>query len=126
MTYPFQIPPQEHLADQLRSAYDAYLAIQRGVTELVNTALGRTEKQLSTSHRCPPCFYPILEDLPLTLGPLMAFDGNNSLKLVDTAYRHGTVRSNDRMLKDPRWIEDEEVDKYKDEVKNSTKVCFTI
>jgi hypothetical protein len=54
----------------------------------------------------------------------MAFDGNNSLKLVDTAYRHGTTRSDDRMLKDPRWIEDEEVDNYKDEVKNSTKVCL--
>ena len=56
----------------------------------------------------------------------MAFDGNNSLKLVDNAYRHGQTRSDDRMLKDPRWIEDEEVDKYKDEVKNNTKVRFII
>jgi hypothetical protein len=60
----------------------------------------------------------------LTLGLLTAFDGNNSLKLIDTAYRHGTTHSDDHTLKNPQWIEDEEVDKYKDEVKNSAKVGF--
>jgi hypothetical protein len=54
---------------------------------------------------------------------LTAIDGNNSLKLVNFAYRHGITRSDDRVLKDPRWIEEDKVDEYKDEVKNSTKVC---
>jgi hypothetical protein len=47
-------------------------------------------------------------------------DRNNSLKCVDTAYRHGTRRTDSRVLQSPQWIEPEEVDLYKDEVARPT------
>jgi hypothetical protein len=119
-----QIPPREHLADQLRSAYDAYLAIQRAVVGLVNTSLGRTDEQLISSLLCPLCFYSLKEDAPLDPKVLAAIDGNASLRSIDTAYRAGETRSNDRKLTDPRWVEDDEVDSYKDEVKSTAKVFF--
>jgi hypothetical protein len=53
---------------------------------------------------------------------LAAIDGNASLRSIDTAYRAGETRSDDRKLTDLRWVEDDEVDSYKDEVKSSTKV----
>jgi hypothetical protein len=43
-------------------------------------------------------------------------DGNNSLKLVDSTYRAGTVRTDTRATTSPRWIHPEAVDVFKDEV----------
>ena len=43
-------------------------------------------------------------------------DGNNSLKLVDSTYRAGTVRTDTRTMTSPRWIHPEAVDVFKDEV----------
>jgi hypothetical protein len=48
-------------------------------------------------------------------------DGNNSLKLVDSTYRAGTVRTDTRTTTSPRWIHPEAVDVFKDEV---SKVKF--
>jgi hypothetical protein len=44
-------------------------------------------------------------------------DGNNSLKLVDSAFRAGSVRTDSRSSASRRWISPEEVDIFKDEVK---------
>jgi hypothetical protein len=55
---------------------------------------------------------------------LAAIDGNASLRSIDTTYRAGETWSDDRKLTDPRWVEDDEVDSYKDEVKSTAKVFF--
>jgi hypothetical protein len=47
-------------------------------------------------------------------------DGNNSLKLIDSSYQSRKTRSNDWVLLWHCWIEAEEVDKYKNEVKNAS------
>jgi hypothetical protein len=52
---------------------------------------------------------------------LVSIDGNNSLKLVDSSFRYGKPRADDRELSIPRWLTTEEVDKFKDEVTNSQK-----
>jgi len=43
-------------------------------------------------------------------------DGNNSLKLVNSTYHAGTVRTDSRMTELPCWIKPEDVDLFKDEV----------
>ncbi|KAL0057017.1 hypothetical protein AAF712_016361 [Marasmius tenuissimus] len=49
-------------------------------------------------------------------------DGNNSLKLVDPAVKSGKARLDTRELRDPRWLEAEQVDKMKDEVVNAQRL----
>jgi hypothetical protein len=51
-------------------------------------------------------------------------DGNNSLKLVDSAYQAGKSRADNRTSFHDRWISLEEVDEFKDEVSDSQKVSL--
>lgn len=51
---------------------------------------------------------------------LIAMDGNNSLKLVDSTFKAGSERGDDRSLASFRWLSAEDVDIYKDEVKRAT------
>ena len=43
-------------------------------------------------------------------------DGNNSLKLVDSTFRSGSVCTDNRVSNSKRWISPENVDIFKDEV----------
>ena len=43
-------------------------------------------------------------------------DGNNSLKLVDSTFRSGLVRTDNRVTNSIRWISPDDVDVFKDEV----------
>jgi hypothetical protein len=113
--------PNDHLADQLRSAYDCYLEIQRRVEALKRAALKRDLKDEVSALLCPPCFYNIENEPTLIPRFLASMDGNNSLKLVDSSYQFGNTRSDDRTLPSPRWLEPEEVDEFKDEVKRSDR-----
>jgi len=49
-------------------------------------------------------------------------DGNNSLKMMDSAYRAGEIRSDNRTVSSYRWIEDIQVNRFKDEVKRRPPV----
>jgi hypothetical protein len=50
---------------------------------------------------------------------LVSMDGNNSLKLVDSTFKAGASRTDDRTIPSFRWISAEDVDIFKDEVKRS-------
>ena len=113
-----QVPRSSHLAEQLSSAYDCYLAILRHVDARVQRALGRDEHWVSRN-RCPPCMYKLTDEPPLKFSMLAAIDGNNSLKLVDSTYRSGSTRVDDRISTSSRWIKPDDVDIFKDEVANS-------
>lgn len=43
-------------------------------------------------------------------------DGNQSLKLVDETFRHGSVRQDGRTARTDIWLSRAEVDRFKDEV----------
>ncbi|KAJ6475629.1 hypothetical protein DFH09DRAFT_952777 [Mycena vulgaris] len=90
-----KLPRKMYLRDQLSDAYDAYLAILRGVEERVQKALKR-EDDWYMKNVCPPCFYKTVGEPPLKFSALGAMDGNNSLKLVDATFRSGTPRTDDR------------------------------
>ncbi|KAJ6552543.1 hypothetical protein B0H10DRAFT_2229907 [Mycena sp. CBHHK59/15] len=115
-----KVPRKKYLRDQLSDAYDAYLAILRGVEERVQKALKR-EDDWYMKNVCPPCFYKTVGEPPLKYSALGAMDGNNSLKLVDATFQSGTPRTDTRRSTSFRWLTPQQVDRFQDEVENSKK-----
>ncbi|KAJ7847108.1 hypothetical protein B0H14DRAFT_3867546 [Mycena olivaceomarginata] len=113
-----RIPRKEYLSEQITIAYDAYLAIMRGVDNRVAVVLGRTDNWY-LKNVCAPCFYTTIHKPPLKPKYLGAMDGNNSLKHVDAALLSGKPRTDHRTSTSPRWISPKEVDELKDEVANA-------
>jgi hypothetical protein len=94
------------------------------VTQRVDLALGRSPRW-QQQNVCIPCLYKTIEEPPLKFSLLACMDGNNSLKLVDSTFRSGTPRTDDRVSASLRWITPEEVDRFKDEVlKTRVPVCL--
>ncbi|KAJ7473498.1 hypothetical protein FB451DRAFT_1133999 [Mycena latifolia] len=114
---------QRYLAEQLTTAYDAYLAILRGVDDRVQAVLGR-DKRWKAQNVCPPCFYKTVDEPPLKLSFLGSMDGNNSLKLVDSTFKAGRPRFDNRKTDSFRWLTAAKVDLFKDEVKTAPKVSM--
>jgi hypothetical protein len=111
-----QVPHSPYLADQLSNAYDCYLAIIRETDKKISIELGREDPKWAIKNVCAPCLYKTEDEPKMKFEFLAAMDGNNSLKLVDSTYRAGTVRTDSRMTESPRWIKPEDVDLFKDEV----------
>jgi hypothetical protein len=66
--------------------------------------------------------YKVEDEPPLTFSMMVAADGNQSLRLVDSTFLAGDLRHDDRGLSSKRWLQPEEVDIFKDEVRNAKKV----
>ncbi|KAJ6485506.1 hypothetical protein DFH09DRAFT_1339787 [Mycena vulgaris] len=120
LSYLHKVPRKSYLAEQLTTAYDVYLSILREVKRRVQQALGRDELW-DSQNVCPPCFYKLEKEVRLKLSWLGSLDGNNSLKLVDSTFRAGHPRFDNRKSTSFRWLTPSQVDKYMDEVKNSKK-----
>ncbi|KAJ6530410.1 hypothetical protein DFH09DRAFT_1093639 [Mycena vulgaris] len=88
-----QVPRKSYLAEQLTTAYNAYLVILREVDLRMQRALGRDETW-------------------------------NSKNLVDSTFRAGHPRFDNRKSSSFRWLTPSEVDKYMNEVKNAPKVSM--
>ncbi|KAF8169212.1 hypothetical protein K438DRAFT_1983518 [Mycena galopus ATCC 62051] len=116
-----QGPRLKNLAEQLSMAYDTYLEMLRQVDARVDAALKRDPKSHS-DNVCAPCLYRTDNEENLKYSFLACMDGNNSLKLVDSTFRAGTVRPDDRASMSFRWLSPVYVDAFKDEVMNSRKV----
>jgi hypothetical protein len=112
----YQVPHNSYLADQLSNTYDCYLMIIRETDRRVSIELGREDRKWAIKNVCAPCLYKTEDEPKLKFEFLAAMDGNNSLKLVDSTYRAGTVRMDSRRTESPRWIKPEDVDIFKDEV----------
>jgi hypothetical protein len=111
-----QVPHSPYLADQLSDTYDCYLAIIRESDRRISIELGREDRKWAMKNVCAPCLYKTENEPKLKFEFLGSMDGNNSLKLVDSTYRAGSVRTDSRKLESPRWINPEDVDLFKDEV----------
>ncbi|KAL0067928.1 hypothetical protein AAF712_005097 [Marasmius tenuissimus] len=116
-----RLPRDGALEDQFRTAFDAYLSLMREVDRQCIEALQRNTRSSYFETVCPPCVYRLEKEEPLKPTMLISLDGNNSLKLVDFDQRAGKRRPDDRVLNDPRWIEPQEVDEFKDEVMNAKR-----
>ncbi|KIY47080.1 hypothetical protein FISHEDRAFT_46014, partial [Fistulina hepatica ATCC 64428] len=114
-----QRPRKSYLARQLSGAYDAYLSILRSVECDIQAALHRSDIQMQAEHICAPCMYKLENEVPLCPSMLACMDGNNSLKLIDDAFKPGQRRHDSRELRTHRFLEPEEVDRFKDDVANA-------
>ncbi|KAJ7331575.1 hypothetical protein DFH08DRAFT_814884 [Mycena albidolilacea] len=112
-----------YLAEQLTSAYDAYLEIQRRVDQRIKVALGRDDTW-DAKNVCPPCFYRVEDEAPPKYSFLGALDGGSSLKLVDSTFRAGNPRFDNRKTTSFRWLTPTEVDRFKDEVSMATPTAL--
>jgi hypothetical protein len=111
-----QVPHSPYLADQLSNAYDSYLAILRETDRKISIELGREDRKWAMKNVCAPCLYKTENEPKLKFEFLATMDGNNSLKLVDSTFRAGSVRNDSRKEDSSRWISPEYVDRFKDEV----------
>ncbi len=91
----------------------------------MNSALGRNTPNWRLRNVCPPCMYTLVGELELPLSLLCEMDGNSSLKLIDSAIRSGTPRTDERMFRSNIWITAEEVDRFKDEVASAKVMSNT-
>lgn len=115
------MPFRNYLTEQLSIAYDAYLDILHRVDLRTRRALNRDAANYDRLNVCPPCMYKINDEPSLTFSMLVAADGNQSLRLVDSAFRAGDLRPDNRTSSSSRWINPEAVDIFKDEVKNANQ-----
>ncbi|KAJ7040517.1 hypothetical protein C8F04DRAFT_1253819 [Mycena alexandri] len=114
------VPRRAPLAEQLSTAYDAYLEIIRDADARVHAAMGR-DAAWYIHNVCAPCMYKTVNELPLKFSWLGCMDGNNSLKLVDATFLAGNTRQDNRASTSFRWLTPAQVDLFKDEVADSQK-----
>ncbi|KAG1887333.1 hypothetical protein F4604DRAFT_1877759 [Suillus subluteus] len=110
-----------YLAEQFRVAYDVYLELLRRVSLCVSQALGHTGPNWRACNSCPCCHYKVQDEPKLRFPFEIALDGNNSVKFVDPALRGGRERQDPRNGQSDIWIDEEYVDRFKDEVKNARR-----
>lgn len=118
----FQVTYNRTLEVQFSIAYDVYLEILRHVDSRVDAVLGHDTENWQMLNACAPCLYKLQDEPPLKYSMLVTMDGNQSLKLVDDAFRAGTPLRDDRLGCSKNWLTPAEVDRWKDEV--SRPVCL--
>ncbi len=119
--YLWQETYQRGLAEQFSIAFDVYNDILHAVDKMAACALGRDKPNYRMQHACAPCLYR-LEGEPQQTTLLACMDGNSSLKLVDDSFRSGEARRDERTWRTDLFMTAEEVDQFKDEVRDAQKV----
>ena len=117
-----QVAYNRTLETQFSIAYDVYLELLRHVTARADAALGHDAPNWDLLNACAPCMYRLEGEPQLKYSMLVTMDGNQSLKLVDGAFRAGKSLRDDRVGRSERWLTPAEVDRWKDEV--NRPVCF--
>ncbi|TFY62236.1 hypothetical protein EVJ58_g3989 [Rhodofomes roseus] len=115
LCYIHRVPLKKHLVKQFSDAYDIYLDIQYHIDKLVDSALGRDTPDWRMHNACAPCLYKLEHEPTLKYSLLATMDGNQSLKLVDDAFRNGRVRADGQEARTDIWLLPSEVDRFKDE-----------
>ncbi|KAL7280475.1 hypothetical protein ACG7TL_005406 [Trametes sanguinea] len=89
--------------------------IQRDLA--VNVALHHDTPDWQVLNRCPPCMNKLENQAVLSPSMLVMMVGNQSLKLIDSMFRSGTILEDTHTAWSEIWISPEKVDCFKDEVK---------
>ena len=110
------------MESQFSIAYDVYLEILRRVDARVDAVLGHDTSNWQMLNACAPCLYKLHDEQPLQYSMLVSMDGNQSLKLVDNAFRAGTPLRDDRVGHSEYWLTPAEVDRWKDEVRRPVRI----
>ena len=112
-----QVPYRAYLSTQFSIAYDAFLSILREVDQKVKYVLRQDAPNWRLHNVCPPCFYKLENEPSLKFSLLVSMDGNNSLRRMGDAIRTTNIRLDTRTLVSDRWIDPQDVERFKDEVK---------
>ncbi|KAG2079040.1 hypothetical protein BDR04DRAFT_1146733 [Suillus decipiens] len=99
------------LRDQFAVTFDTYLEILRQVKCLVAQVLGQDTPHWRMLHACPACDYKQPDKPPLYPASLDSFDGNNSLKCVNSS-----GHADEHCFTSSYLITVDEVEKFKDDV----------
>ncbi|KAG1859621.1 hypothetical protein DFJ58DRAFT_715712 [Suillus subalutaceus] len=110
-----------YLAEQLCTAFNVYLELQRQISCRLDKHLGRDTPNWRMLNSCPVCQYRLEEEPPLLYSIICACDGNNSAKLMDPAVHHGVERLDPRSGTSSIWLSEPYVDGFADEVGNAQK-----
>ena len=111
------MPYRPYLFHQFSHAFDAYLEIVHCVNQSIRVALNRDTQEWRLQNECPACFYHLEDEPNLSFDWLVSIDRNDSLKRWDTTV-YGTVPQVDhRTTRSSYWLSNEEVDRFKYEVK---------
>ncbi|KAG2108835.1 hypothetical protein BD769DRAFT_1630507 [Suillus cothurnatus] len=102
----------QSLRDQFAIAFDVYLGILRSVKNLVDEALQRNSVNWRMLHACPPCNYKQPGEPLLYPARLDSFDGNNSLKRIDSS-----GHADERLFESSYFIHPADVELFKDDVR---------
>ncbi|KAG1872019.1 hypothetical protein C8R48DRAFT_760270 [Suillus tomentosus] len=81
----------------------------------VSQVLGHTGPNWHAHNSCPCCNYKVQDEPELRFPFEIALDGNNSVKFVDPALCGGRERLDPRNGQSDIWIDEEYVDRFKDE-----------
>ncbi|RDX44104.1 hypothetical protein OH76DRAFT_1458094 [Lentinus brumalis] len=116
LCYLHKVPYWKGFVEQFSHTYDVYLSILHGIDTRVRTVLQQDSADWRMQNACAPCLYTLEGEHRLQHSLLVTMDGNQSLKLVDSAFRAGTPLADPRRARTDFWIPPEVVDQFKDEV----------
>ncbi|RPD53405.1 hypothetical protein L226DRAFT_548449 [Lentinus tigrinus ALCF2SS1-7] len=111
-----RVPYWKGLVAQFSNTYDIYLDILDRIDNRVRAVLKQDTPEWWMCNACAPCLYTLENESKLSRSMLVTMDGNQSLKLVDSAFRSGTPLLDSRQARTDYWIPTAEVDRFKDEV----------
>ncbi|KAI6017877.1 hypothetical protein EDC04DRAFT_2576626, partial [Pisolithus marmoratus] len=111
------MPYHPYLFQQLTQAFDMYLEIIHHINQKIQVAHYHNTQEWRLRNECPACFYHVKDELTLTFDWLVSIDGNNSLKQWDTTVYGTTPHVDHHTARSTYWLSNEEVDKFKYEVK---------
>ena len=111
-----QIAYRPNLSVQFSNTFDVYLSILNTVDTRVRAVLKEDTPNWRMLNVCPPCLYVLEGEEELEFSIMTSVDGNQSLKLVDHAYRSGTPRRDHRQPNSELWISPQEVDEFQDDM----------
>ncbi|KAG2029808.1 hypothetical protein BDR03DRAFT_879896 [Suillus americanus] len=106
----------QHLAEQMRTAFDVYLEIHCHINSRLDKFLGHDMENWRMLNSCPACKYKLVNEPTLDFSILCACDRNNSAKLVDPAVCSGEEHLDPCLGLSPIWLTESYVDQFKDEV----------
>ena len=122
----FQVPYAPYLSTQFLAAYDMYLDICRQVGHQIKTALGFNTAISHLKQACPCCFNKQEDEPELEFSCLVSMDGNNSLKHLGTTIHQTNDCIDSCTITSNCWLTNEEVNRFKDEVKSQVRITNNI
>jgi hypothetical protein len=87
------------------------------VDQRLRAALKHDAPDWRMLNSCPACFYKLEDEPALEFDWLVSIDGNNSLKRWDSMIYGSTRRVDSRKARSDYWIDVDDVDKFKSEVR---------